>query len=467
MDRIKNKGRIGIFASIFFVFLYTFIYDDLIFSDNWGADSTLVSVVSLSSVIVLVGLAILAMKKPESLSGILLNTASVSCAILGAVLILTGTPQPTPSLIVGALLVEIGFDWGLVAACLVMSVLPTRTIALFSSAGAIAAYAISVALSFLPHDAMIAVYLICGPCVVLPIMHVVNPLLESLRKTVPQDEVRITRPTTWVPFNGTLFVSFFIFMIFYGFGLFGLTGQEAVQGSFAACIIAAAMSFLVIRKSMYMDYIYLVSALFVLLGIFMLFLQGSLYAIFGSTAFRMAAICFYFLQMFTWGAMAAKNRQSALASIAWGSAICLLGNEVGWILRGAVNTLGRIDQQLSLAIASVFGLTFIAYIFFGMHDFSLYKTVHNIEPAKAATIARDNSAESMCAAVAENFGLTNRESEILVFLARGRNCSIIEQELTISRNTVRSHVRHIYEKLDVHSQQELIDFVEKNAGTTS
>jgi DNA-binding CsgD family transcriptional regulator len=30
----------------------------------------------------------------------------------------------------------------------------------------------------------------------------------------------------------------------------------------------------------------------------------------------------------------------------------------------------------------------------------------------------------------------------------------------VSRNTVKTHVRNVYSKLDVHSQQELIDLVE-------
>ena len=46
-------------------------------------------------------------------------------------------------------------------------------------------------------------------------------------------------------------------------------------------------------------------------------------------------------------------------------------------------------------------------------------------------------------------------------LARGRNAYHIQDELTLSYNTVKTHVKRIYRKLDVHSQQELIDLVEK------
>ena len=46
-------------------------------------------------------------------------------------------------------------------------------------------------------------------------------------------------------------------------------------------------------------------------------------------------------------------------------------------------------------------------------------------------------------------------------LAKGRNGKFIEDFYTVSYNTVKTHVKHIYTKLDVHSQQELIDLVER------
>lgn len=57
-------------------------------------------------------------------------------------------------------------------------------------------------------------------------------------------------------------------------------------------------------------------------------------------------------------------------------------------------------------------------------------------------------------------GLTPREGEVLLLLARGRNSPYIQEELHISYNTARTHVRHIYEKRGFHTQQELIDAVE-------
>lgn len=65
-----------------------------------------------------------------------------------------------------------------------------------------------------------------------------------------------------------------------------------------------------------------------------------------------------------------------------------------------------------------------------------------------------------CHLVADTFLLSQRELEILCLLAKGRNAAHVQKELVISEGTVRTHMRNIYRKLDVHSQQELMDLVD-------
>ncbi|MDO5106699.1 MAG: helix-turn-helix transcriptional regulator [Coriobacteriaceae bacterium] len=55
-----------------------------------------------------------------------------------------------------------------------------------------------------------------------------------------------------------------------------------------------------------------------------------------------------------------------------------------------------------------------------------------------------------------DYGLTAREAEIANMLCRGMKPAQIGDELYIARNTVRKHVAHIYEKVGVSSQAELI-----------
>ena len=66
-----------------------------------------------------------------------------------------------------------------------------------------------------------------------------------------------------------------------------------------------------------------------------------------------------------------------------------------------------------------------------------------------------------CVAIARDYGLTNREFDVLVRLAHGRSGAFIAEELTLSENTVKGHTKRLYAKLGVHTRQELIDLAEQ------
>lgn len=64
-----------------------------------------------------------------------------------------------------------------------------------------------------------------------------------------------------------------------------------------------------------------------------------------------------------------------------------------------------------------------------------------------------------CRKLSTENGLTPREAEILALIAQGRSAKYIAEELMISYNTTRTHIKHVYEKLNIHTKQELIDLV--------
>lgn len=65
-----------------------------------------------------------------------------------------------------------------------------------------------------------------------------------------------------------------------------------------------------------------------------------------------------------------------------------------------------------------------------------------------------------CLALQELYGLSVRETEVAELIARGRTVAAIAQELFVSENTVRTHSKHIYTKLDIHSKSELSTLVQ-------
>ena len=56
-----------------------------------------------------------------------------------------------------------------------------------------------------------------------------------------------------------------------------------------------------------------------------------------------------------------------------------------------------------------------------------------------------------------NSPLSSRETEVLELLSRGKSYSNIAEELFIDKETVRTHIKNIYWKLEVHSKAEAIE----------
>ncbi len=69
------------------------------------------------------------------------------------------------------------------------------------------------------------------------------------------------------------------------------------------------------------------------------------------------------------------------------------------------------------------------------------------------TVFQQNSPASFSK---EEFGLSDREKEVLNKLSEGDNYQQIADSLFISVDTVRHHIRNIYKKLHVHSQSEAV-----------
>lgn len=73
--------------------------------------------------------------------------------------------------------------------------------------------------------------------------------------------------------------------------------------------------------------------------------------------------------------------------------------------------------------------------------------------------------EKTCTRISRQYRLSPREIEVFFLLAKGRNRAHIKDELVISDETVKSHIKNIYRKIDVHSQQALIDMIEEESDT--
>ena len=135
-----------------------------------------------------------------------------------------------------------------------------------------------------------------------------------------------------------------------------------------------------------------------------------------------------------------------------GFSALFVGELIGLLASAAVVALIP-DWSFAYAIVVAAGtIILLSYVFlFTERDFD----------ALSKLVKESDSIEAAGAAIAERYGLSNRESEILRYALRGRTSDRIAQELVISKSTVDTHLRRIYAKCGVHSRQELLDLAEE------
>lgn len=90
--------------------------------------------------------------------------------------------------------------------------------------------------------------------------------------------------------------------------------------------------------------------------------------------------------------------------------------------------------------------------------------VSDTEPHRMEQFVRSDVIKNHSHDLALQFGLTLREEEILSALAERKHNPEIAKELFISEQTVKTHVRNLYRKLDIHSRDELFSLFDGIGG---
>lgn len=93
-----------------------------------------------------------------------------------------------------------------------------------------------------------------------------------------------------------------------------------------------------------------------------------------------------------------------------------------------------------------------------------YLQLHRPAPRPATPAAAPGSEwgtglDATCARLARSYDLTRREEDVLRLLMEGRTFAEAADELVVSLNTVKSHVRRIYAKMGVNGKADLLEKV--------
>ena len=125
---------------------------------------------------------------------------------------------------------------------------------------------------------------------------------------------------------------------------------------------------------------------------------------------------------------------------------------------------GRFDQPESALTAAVPALVtgVLLLCFYSSVSLTRLASMRDHEAFVQEVIAESREALAyVYRRIAEDFGLSAREAQVLPLLAQGHTQGHVAQELGVASGTVRSHVNHIYTKTRCHSREDLLALVKK------
>ena len=237
-----------------------------------------------------------------------------------------------------------------------------------------------------------------------------------------------------------------------------------------ACVLSLAMFLLCLRMSRYLN---ISLAYRWSLPLFMLSYL-PIFADYDNAELRMLAYAINFLGMFgvqfgSWVGMCKRLHRShgnalrLLGAYAFGEGLGIFaGCVVGLYVVESMDAHGMMEVSIALMAAVIF-----AAMVTGFNPAWLFDR---------PSAARDGDRDGMRAGAADGggeggiallhrqeaqalqaaYGLTSRETDVAALLLAGRSRPFIRDELVVSINTVSTHVRSIFSKCSVHSQQELM-----------
>lgn len=119
-------------------------------------------------------------------------------------------------------------------------------------------------------------------------------------------------------------------------------------------------------------------------------------------------------------------------------------------------------------LAASFAFVFALAVLVGFGVYGLVRRGGRGAAASQAPTAPegDEGWSAALAAVCDRHGVSPQERRVLEGYSRGRSTAYIAGELALSEGTVRTYLKRVYAKMDIHGKQELLDVIEKELGVS-
>lgn len=414
-----------------------------------------------------------AMRAPRMLSPRPIAVGTLACCALGVVLLVT-VPHSAFAVTAGLMARLFGFCFGAYLIGTALSqVVDMRVVAISVSCAVLGATFIA---SFVPAPGFAASVVLDGVLTLATIALTwrwAQPVLAYIAGTPGASLRALANPRSFLAPSHQVFILIFFFSVAVGFGsllrIDGLAPQASSLSIVAlTCVLAGFLLIPDRRGHMREDALFVACALLVVAG----FLVAPLEMLETGTANALlyaGRLAFGVVSWTVIAALCARNPAGSVMVVACGEIANAAGVLVGVELGDVCNTMIADAPQTASLMTSGAVLVLFAYTLVGLRSFSFAETIRGVEPAaplpspEPLAASRDRLFAVACGRLAVECGLTAREHEILGMLAQGHNGYHVRDKLGLSYNTVKTHVRRIYRKLDVHAQQELIDLVESKA----
>lgn len=473
----SNVMAIRASAALALLLVNGFLLNNFLFPQFIGINDGAREISTYCGVVFFVLLGVAAYRKPSVFVEKIWSTFSFAALGIGIAFLYFGIMARSPLLLaIGSPFGGIGTVWTTILAIITLMRLGVTRCAICIPSAFVLSYAISLLLSVvpLPFVAGLTLYALVIVAAFALVRTYALGTIETIRSVDSPIVLDVTNPSSYLPFSHPVFVSIMLFNAAYGYALNLQTAVETPAQMLLSYLPVTIVFLAVVigKAKLDADTLFQTSTLLVFAGFLtaplVLIGSGALGGLqFSSVFLHAGASAFTLLMYFLVAAVGSRNLLGGIttAAFAMGASWCGIG--IGALVSQAIGsiTAGDVDGILWASALITFGFMF--YNFVVLKKFSFESAIQGIVPVAPAAIEPIGDAtgdmpslEDNCRTVAERFGLTNRESEVLELLARGRTSPIIQEKLFLSHNTVKTHVRHIYSKMGIHSQQELIDIVE-------
>ncbi len=181
-------------------------------------------------------------------------------------------------------------------------------------------------------------------------------------------------------------------------------------------------------------------------------------------------------------ALLSRARGTAPAALVY-AAGCLAGH-IGEGFAGVLSVFGFVNQGVLLIVVVALLVGAAAFLFTG--EMGKYPDIADVVPASdggegTAQVQAGSPCDGPCPSRAEgpvvaqaaqpslderigelasSYMLSARETEVFRLWATGHTLKYIQEKLYLSPSTVKTHVRHIYDKTGVHSRSEIVELLD-------